>query len=178
VIYETWNEPLPAHDWAAVIKPYHQAVIPHIRAHDPDNLIIAGTSSWSQDVDEAAADPLAFSNVAYTLHFYAGTHRQALRDKAQRALDLGAALMVTEWGTAESNGDGPLDQAEIQRWWDFMEANHISYANWSIADKNESTAALRPGAAANGGWSDDMVSPSGLLVRAQLRVMNSAHASH
>jgi endoglucanase len=178
VIYETWNEPLNTHDWAGVIKPYHEAVIPHIRARDPDNLIIAGTSTWSQDVDIAAANPLAFSNVAYALHFYAGTHRQALRDKAQRALDLGAALMVTEWGTAEANGDGPLDHVEIQRWWDFMEANHISYANWSIVDKTESTAALRPGAAATGGWSDAMLSPSGLLVRARIRSLNGGHAHH
>ncbi|MEJ0060152.1 MAG: glycoside hydrolase family 5 protein [Terricaulis sp.] len=178
VIYETWNEPLPRYNWATDIKPYHEALIPHIRAHDPDNIIIAGTGSWSQDVEIAAADPLAFSNVGYALHFYAGTHRQSLRDKAQRALDLGAALMVTEWGTAESNGDGPLDQAEIQRWWDFMEANHISYANWSIADKSESTAALRPGAEGNGGWPDDMISPSGLLVRAHIRGLNGAYAGH
>lgn len=96
VIYETWNEPLDRHGWAAVVKPYHLAVIPHIRAHDPDNLIVAGTPTWSQDVDIAAADPLADANLAYTLHFYAGTHRQELRDKASRAMALGAALFVTE----------------------------------------------------------------------------------
>jgi len=46
-------------------------------------LIICGTQSWSQEVDKASRDPLKFSNVAYTLHFYAATHRESLRNKAK-----------------------------------------------------------------------------------------------
>lgn len=59
--------------WSGTIKPYAQAVISAIRAIDPDNLIVVGTPTWSQDVDVAAADPIAGTNIAYTLHFYAGT---------------------------------------------------------------------------------------------------------
>ena len=173
VIYETYNEPLPKHSWANLLKPYHSQVISSIRAHDPDNLVVVGTRSWSQDVDEAAADPLKLSNVAYTLHFYAGTHRQDLRDKAQKALDRGAALFVTEYGTTEATGDGPVDEAETRRWWDFMEKNKISYLAWSIADKRESSAALLPGGSTKGGWPDDMISPSGKLIREQIRKMNA-----
>jgi len=173
IIYEPYNEPLATHDWASVVKPYHMAVIPSIRAHDPDNLIVAGTPTWSQDVDIAAADPLPFPNVAYTLHFYAGTHRQELRDKAERAMALGAALFVTEWGTSEASGDGNLDEAETRLWWRFMEAHGLSYLNWSITDKDETAAALRPGASAAGGWDDDMLTPSGRLVRAHLREMDA-----
>lgn len=172
VIYETYNEPLNTHGWAEVVKPYHLAVIPHIRAHDPDNLIVAGTPTWSQDVDIAAADPLPFSNVAYTLHFYAGSHRQELRDKAQKALDLGAALFVTEWGTTGATGDGPVDVAETRLWWDFMEANGLSYLNWSITDKAEGSAALKPGTPGGGGWTQEMLTSSGKLVRDRLREMN------
>ena len=172
LIYETYNEPLREHDWASVIKPYHQAVIPTIRAHDPHNLIVAGTQTWSQDVDKAAADPLRDRNLAYTLHFYAGTHRQELRDKAQAALDRGAALFVTEWGTSEANGDDTLDEAETRRWWDFMENRGISHANWAVDDKDETSAALRPGASPRGGWTADTLSPSGRLVRAMLRQRN------
>lgn len=172
VIYETYNEPLNTHGWAEVVKPFHMTVIPAIRAIDPDNLIIAGTPSWSQDVDVAAADPLPYPNVAYTLHFYAGTHRQELRDKAQKALDLGAALFVTEWGTSEASGNGILDDEETRLWWTFMEENGLSHLNWSIIDKDETSAALLPGAAARGGWPDDAISPSGLLVRRMLRETN------
>jgi endoglucanase len=171
IIYETWNEPLREHDWGTIIKPYHEAVIPRIRAHDPDNLIVAGTQTWSQDVDKAAADPLSFRNVAYTLHFYAGSHRQELRDKAERAMKNGAALFVTEWGTTDANGDGKVHEEETRRWWDFMEKNQLSYLNWSVADKREASAALLPGASGQGRWPEWMLSPSGKLVRAQLRAM-------
>lgn len=172
IIYETYNEPLPQHGWKDLLKPYHQTVISRIRAADPDNLIVAGTRSWSQDVDEAAADPLPFTNVAYTLHFYAGTHKQGLRDKAETAMKRGAALFVTEYGTTEATGDGPVDRAETQRWWDFMEKHKISYLNWSVADKRETSAVLQPGASPTGGWKDEMITPSGKFVREQLRKMN------
>jgi endoglucanase len=148
------------------------AVIPRIRAHDPDGLVIAGTPTWSQDVDVAALDPLPFPNVAYTLHFYAGTHREELRQKARLALSRGIALMVTEWGSVEATGNGPLDEAETRRWFDFMEENQLSYMNWSIGDRDESSAALRPGAPARGNWTDEHLNPSGRLVRDQIRRMN------
>ena len=170
VIYELWNEPLNRHDWSTVIKPYHEAVIPKIRAHDPKNLIICGTQTWSQDVDKASRDPLKFDNVAYTLHFYAATHRQSLRNKAATALTNGIALMVTEWGTSESSGNGKLDDEETRKWWEFMDQNHLSWCNWSLADKAETSAALKPGASAAGGWSTNDLSPSGNLVRDQLRM--------
>ncbi|WP_206185847.1 glycoside hydrolase family 5 protein [Sphingosinicella sp. BN140058] len=172
VIYETWNEPLREHDWSKVIKPYHLAVIPKIRAIDPDNLIVAGTQTWSQDVDKAAADPLPFSNLAYTLHFYAGSHRQDLRDKASAALAKGAALFVTEWGSTNADGDGPVDVDETGRWWAFLETNRLSYLNWSVSTKKESSAALRPGAGPRGHWHADQISASGRLVRTQLRALN------
>ncbi|MCR3754400.1 Ricin-type beta-trefoil lectin domain-containing protein [Lentzea californiensis] len=47
VIWEPWNEPLQV-SWTSVIKPYHQAVVSAIRASDPDNIIVLGTSSWSR----------------------------------------------------------------------------------------------------------------------------------
>jgi endoglucanase len=172
LIYETYNEPLREHGWAEVVKPYHMAVIPKIRAHDPDNLIVAGTPTWSQDVDVAAADPLPFANVAYTLHFYAGTHKQDLRDKAAKALALGAALMVTEWGTTNADGDGPVHEEETRRWFNFMEANQLSYLNWSVATRREGSAALFRGASPRGRWPERMITPSGKFVRDQLRAMN------
>jgi endoglucanase len=172
IIYELWNEPLNRHDWSTVIKPYHEAVVPVIRAHDPHNLIVCGTQTWSQDVDKAAEDPLASDNVAYVLHFYAATHKQRLRDKANRALDSGIALMVTEWGTSEANGSGKLDEEETRAWLAFMDEHQLSWCNWSVADKDETSAALRPGASGTGGWRDEQISPSGLLVREALRAKN------
>jgi len=171
LIYETWNEPLPQYSWAESVRPYHLSVIGAIRARDPDNLVVAGTPSWSQDVDIASETPLPFSNVAYTLHFYAGTHKAALRAKTEAALARGVAIFITEWGTTNADGDGGVDVEETQRWWQFIADNQLSDLNWSIADKDEASAALRPGASGRGGWTPAQISPSGHLVRDRLRAL-------
>ncbi|MEN0036821.1 MAG: cellulase family glycosylhydrolase [Cellvibrio sp.] len=165
VIYEVYNEPLQV-SWSNVIKPYATDVIKEIRAIDPDNLIIVGTPAWSQDVDVASQDKItAYSNIAYTLHFYAGTHKQFLRDKAQTALNNGIALFVTEWGTVNADGDGSVDATETATWLNFLKTNGISHANWSLTDKVEGASALVAGASANGGWTAAQLTPSGTLVR-------------
>ncbi|MGV8835711.1 glycoside hydrolase family 5 protein [Cellvibrio sp.] len=163
VIYEIYNEPLQV-SWSSVIKPYAQDVIAAIRAIDPDNLIIVGTPTWSQDVDAASRDPIAGTNIAYTLHFYAGTHGQSLRDKATTALNNGIALFVTEWGSVNADGNGGVANSETNAWVSFMKANNISNANWSLNDKAEGASALVPGASPNGSWATSQLTASGALV--------------
>jgi endoglucanase len=126
-------------------------------------------------VDLAAADPLSLPNVAYSLHFYAGSNAHSLRTVATVARRRGVALMVTEWGTCRADATGPVDEEECRRWFDFLEQEQLGYVNWSIADKAETAAALLPGAPATGGWSATALSASGRFVRDQLRRM-SAHA--
>jgi endoglucanase len=169
LLYETFNEPLrDGVEWSRDIKPYHERVIGAIRAVDPDNLVIAGSPSWSQDVDLAAADPLAFPNLAYTLHYYAGTHRQELRDKADAARANGLALLVTEFGVVNADGNGPIALEESERWWNWAEQHGIGWMAWSIGDRNESSAALRPGTLA-AGWSEADLTEGGKLLREKLR---------
>ncbi|MFD2570767.1 cellulase family glycosylhydrolase [Spirosoma soli] len=171
VLYEPWNEPFDV-SWANVIKPYHEAVISTIRQYDPDNIIICGTRFYSQEVDEAAANPINQPNIAYTLHYYADTHRQYLRDKAQSALNRNRALFVTEYGTTGASGDGTVNETETKAWWAFLDQNKVSHANWSVADIGESSAALQSGASPDGGWSLSQIKPSGQLVRTELRAKN------
>ncbi len=171
VLYEIYNEPLRV-SWNDVVRPYHEEVIAAIRKYDPDNIILLGSPYWSQNVDEAAMNPVEDKNSAYTVHFYAATHKQWLRDKATVAIYKGLALWVTEFGTCESNGNGPIDYEELKLWFEFMDENKISWCNWSISDKKETSAALLPGADAKGGWSEAMLSESGKLIREKIRQMN------
>lgn len=166
VLFELFNEPT-TQDWTTVVKPYHEAVVSEIRKYS-SNIVILGSPTWSQDVDVACADPVVGENIAYTLHFYATTHKQFLRDKAQSALNSNCALVVTEWGTCKATGNGTLDFDETQLWMDFMDANGISSTNWAVSDKYESCSALQPGASPSGGWInglDNDLTWSGLRVR-------------
>ncbi|UOQ71911.1 cellulase family glycosylhydrolase [Hymenobacter cellulosilyticus] len=172
VIYEVYNEPLQV-SWTGVIKPYAEAVAGAIRAIDPDNLIIVGTPTWSQDVDVAAASPITrYSNIAYTLHFYAASHKQSLRDKTQAALNRGVAVFVTEYGTTEASGNGYVDAASTQEWMNFLKQNSISHANWAFNDKAETASALKPGTSSTAAWSDSYLTQSGALVKGYIQNWN------
>ncbi len=165
VIYEVYNEPLNV-SWSGTIKPYCTAVIQAIRSIDPDNLIVCGTSNWSQDVDVASTSPITgYANIAYTLHFYAGSHGASLRAKAQTALNNGIALFVTEWGSVNADGGGAVATSETNAWVDFMKTNNISNANWSVNDKAEGASLLVPNASATGGWVSSQLTASGAFAK-------------
>jgi endoglucanase len=167
VIFEIFNEPLDI-SWGEV-KSYAETVIRAIRAKGARNLVIVGSPSWSQRVDMPANDPIRDGNVAYSLHFYATTHRQELRNAASYALSRGIALFVTEFGVCEASGNGPIDYGESNQWFDFMKRHQIGWANWSLNDKDESASALLPGASPNGGWTDADLSNSGRFIRSKMR---------
>jgi len=167
VLWEIWNEPEQI-DWTEDIKPYHEQLVPVIRKNS-DSIIILGTDSWSQGVDTASKDPVAGENIAYTLHFYAFSHKEDLRTRAQTALDNSTAIFVTEWGTCDYSGNGTLDLDSVRAWAQFLNANDISFANWAVSDKFESCSALFPDANTSGGWQDADLTPSGFFVRKLLR---------
>jgi hypothetical protein len=168
VIYEIWNEPL-AVSWSNTIKPYANAVIAAIRQYDPDNLIVVGTPNWSQDVDVASGDKLTGTNIAYGFHFYAATHKQYYRDKLQTALNNNLPVFVTEWGTVNADGGGSVDDAESRAWMNMLDQNKISWANWSLNDINEGSAALDgSNGGANASGSNWITTTSGTWVRNEL----------
>jgi len=169
IIYEICNEPNGNITWDDNVKPYAEEIIPIIRANDPDAVIIVGSPSWSQRLDEAADNPLAYDNILYTLHFYAGSHGQELRDVAEYAMNKGLGIFVTERGTTESSGAGPIYIEESDAWLDFLDEHMISWCNWSFSAQAEQSAALLVNSDPNGNWPDDRLTESGLYVRSKLQ---------
>ena len=152
------------------MKPFHEAVLAQIRAHDPDNLAILGTTMWSQDVDIAAKNQVSDANVAYALHFYSCTHQGWLRSKAEAALGLGAALFVTEWGSTHADGGTASNPGvcltENDNWHAFLDAHLIGSAAWKLVADGDSSSLLKPGSSttANDGWAQSLT-PHGEYVR-------------
>lgn len=160
VLYEICNEPNGGISWDGNVKPYAERIIPVIRSHS-NGVILVGSPTWSQDLHEAAKNPIDAENIMYTCHFYAGTHTEWLR---QRIVDCGLPVFVSEWGTSAADGNGGVYLDEAQKWIDFMNERGISWANWSLCDKNESSAALQSGANADDGISESELSESGKFV--------------
>ena len=156
IIYELYNEPV--NDSWQDLKQYATEIITEIRRYDPDNLILMGCPHWDQDIDLVAASPLeGVSNVMYTVHFYAATHKDYLRDKMRKAVEGGLPVFVSECAGMEASGDGPLDANEWQKWVDTMEQLRISYVCWSLSDKNETCSMLLPSDKSCGDWTDDLI---------------------
>ncbi|HEY6527073.1 MAG TPA: glycoside hydrolase family 5 protein [Cellvibrionaceae bacterium] len=169
VIYEIYNEPKEV-SWEGDVKPYAQKIIKVIRAYDPDNIIAVGTPRWSQDVDIVAKAPLkGFTNIVYSLHFYAGTHHQALRDKAQKAISAGLPLMVTEWGTVNADGKGEANVEQTRLWMEFLHKHNLSHCNWALSTKNEGASIFKVGVKPGVDYTDAQLTASGLLARKWVR---------
>lgn len=160
VIYEICNEPNGATTWAQV-KAYAEQVIPVIRAHDPDAVIVVGTPTWSQDVDLAAADPLDGDNIMYALHFYAATHQQPLRDKLEQAVAGGLPVFVTEFGICDASGNGTIDYESADAWVTLMDRLGISYVCWNLSNKDEASALFKPDCAKESGFTEADLSAEG-----------------
>lgn len=173
VIYEVWNEP-EKETWSTV-KNYAIEVIKEIRKYDQQNIIVVGSPNWDQHVDVAAKDPIeGQKNIAYSIHFYASepNHQEGLMARADEAIRLKLPLFVTEWGVGEANGDGVFDLDKNAKWMDWMERNKLSWANWNITDKKETTAILMPGANSKGNWTLNELTPAGQYIRTQLNKLN------
>lgn len=180
VIYEIFNEPTHEHFWPE-IKAYAEDVIAEIRKFDPDNIIVVGTPHWDQHVDIAALDPITgYNNIMYSLHYYAAStmHQDPLRERAQKAIDLGLPLFVTESSGCKHTGNGKLDIPEWTKWIHFLEANRISWVSWSISNKNETCSMILPRGSYEGGWDTDVIKPTGVQSREFIRFYNTTDRNY
>lgn len=167
VIYEICNEPNGDITWKDNIKPYAEDVIATIRKNSSESIIIVGTGTWSQDIDKAAKNPINDKNVMYALHFYSGTHTEWLRKRANEALK-SIPIFVSEWGVSDASGNGGVYLEEAKKWVEFMKENNISWANWSLCDKDESSALLLPNTPKDD-ISDKYLSESGKFVKEAMK---------
>ncbi|HSU78808.1 MAG TPA: carbohydrate-binding domain-containing protein [Candidatus Angelobacter sp.] len=199
IIYELANEPSPAASsdangipndasgWTTV-KNYAEPIIKMLRDSGNKNIVIVGTPNWSQRPDLAADNPINDANTMYTVHFYTGTHlpadgdsdRSNVMNNTTYALEHHVPVFVTEFGTSEASGNGGpyLDNADA--WLDYLNAHNISWLNWSLSNKAETSAAFLPYVAGEHDatpldpgegkvWSVDQLSVSGEYVRARIK---------
>lgn len=174
IIYEIFNEP-DQETWEQV-KSYSKEIINTIRAIDADNIILVGNPHWDQDINIVADDPLTgFTNIMYTLHFYAATHKQWLRDRADYAIKKGIPIFISESAGMESSGDGKLNMEEWNKWISWAEENKISWVTWSVSDKNETCSVLLPSASSEGNWKLSDLKESGEQTRELILKYNAGN---
>ena len=175
IIYEIYNEPVE--DTWTDLKKYAAEVIGEIRKYDKDNVVLVGCPHWDQDIHLVAESPLeGFQNVMYTVHFYAATHGDDLRQRTEDAVKQGIPVFISECGAMEASGDGPIDMDSEEAWIDMCERLGMSWVCWSLADKDETCSMLLPDAKSSGPWRDNVIKPYGKLVKSMLQKYNSLNS--
>lgn len=165
VIYEICNEPNGDTSWSD-IKSYAEIIIPVIRKNDKNAIIIVGTPNWSQDVDIVSEDPITgYDNIMYAVHFYAATHKDDLRNKVKTAISNGLPVFVSEFSLCDASGNGGIDYDSSDVWFDLINDNNLSYASWSLCNKNETSALIKPDSTATSTITIDDLSDTGKYVR-------------
>ncbi|WP_425580624.1 glycoside hydrolase family 5 protein [Streptomyces thermospinosisporus] len=175
ILYEIANEPNGV-SWSR-IKSYAEQLIPVIRGVDPDAPVLIGTRAWSSlgvsegaDESEVVNNPVRASNIMYTFHFYADSHREEYLATLSRAADR-IPVFVTEFGTQNYAGEGANDFAMSQRYLDLMAAKKISWVNWNFSDDHRSGAVFSTGTCnAQGPWAGTAsLKPAGVWIRDRIR---------
>jgi len=169
VLYEICNEPNGSTTWAE-IKSYADTIIPIIRENDDDAVILVGTPEWSQRVDLVAENPVAQQkNVMYVLHFYASTHGEGLRNRLVAAKNAGTPIFITECSICAADGNGSIDYNSAEEWKKVIKNNNLSYACWSLSNKNETSALIKSSCTKHSGWTESDLSDTGKWFRSMMR---------
>ncbi|GGU47500.1 glycoside hydrolase family 5 protein [Streptomyces lavendofoliae] len=175
LLYEIANEPSGV-GWSR-IRSYAEELIPVIRAQDPRTPILVGTRAWSSfgvsegsDETEVVNAPVRASNIMYTFHFYAASHREEYLATLSRAADR-LPVFVTEFGTQDHAGEGANDFTMAQRYLDLMARKGISWVNWNFSDDHRSGAVFATGTCADDGpWTGTgPLKPAGVWIRDRIR---------
>lgn len=165
VIFEICNEPNGDCTWED-IKEYANIIIPVIRRHKPDALILIGTPNFDREIQEPAKDPVDFENVMYSFHFYATSHKGESLTLLKEVVGGGTPIFITESGLCEASGDGKIDLESVKLWYATLDSLHLSYTIWSMSNKEEESAMVRSDSRAVDYLTEEDLSLSGLYARA------------
>ena len=165
VIYEICNEPNGGVSWSS-IKKYADEIIQVIRKNDSDAIILVGTPTWSQDVDQVAANPVKNGyNVMYTLHFYAATHKDAIWSKLKTALNAGTPIFISEFSICDASGNGGIDYNSANSWKSLIKQYNLSYIGWNLSNKAETSSLIKADLKKYSGWTTSELSDTGKWLR-------------
>jgi len=153
IIWEVYNEPMSAGQDA--VDSYANTVVSALRAAGNTNLVLIGSPSWStQPKEQASKWGSKDDNVAFTFHFYAGTHVSSSKSSppssgggssAKDARDAGKAVFASEWGAVMADGKGTdgnygINENSSDNWTAWMDDNNIGGCMWNASNLNEGSS--------------------------------------
>jgi hypothetical protein len=80
----------------------------------------------------------------YVFHYYGSEsgHNTYKQHSIKAAYCANFPVFISEWGMSPANGRGAIDEANNNDWMSIVERSGFSWANWSLSNAGESSAAL------------------------------------
>jgi len=152
IVWEVFNEPMSI--GVDQVTNHSNTVINAIRAAGNNNLAIIGSPSWSTNPNNQSSNwgGSRDKNVAFSFHFYAGTHTFPSGgggSSAQDAMKAGYAVFGTEWGSVNADGKGSPNTGSSDTWTNWMDSEKISNCMWNASDLNEGSSMFTNGTTVN-----------------------------
>lgn len=174
ILYEICNEPNGDTSYEDIVH-YAEKIIPVIRKHAPNAVILVGTPKFCTSLSEAIEDPIDERNIMYSYHYYAGIADGTFAIKQiTRGREKGLPIFVSEWGV-DGYDATEQDWEETRAFLDYLEKEKIGWINWSLSDKDEGYSMIRPDSGKLHGWDEKDMSESGRLVLEYLSPGKEAH---
>lgn len=167
--------------WADIVA-YANEVIPVIRRHAPEAIVLVGTPDWcsfgmnlGRDWREVVDHPLEQPNVVYVVHFYAAAHtfHAAIDEIAARL-----PVFATEWAASSYKPASSVDLVKTQPWLEMVNRRKIGWTYWNFAAGDGVFSTFAPGTGSDGPFSPrgDTVTETGKLVYLLLNTPRDAWA--
>lgn len=167
VIYEICNEPNGDTTWEDIVE-YASQVIPAIRENASDAVILVGTPDYSYSITKVKKDALPYSDLMYSYHFYAGQYDSAYKNMIEDCQKNGIPIFVSEWGiNTEQGGQDALKQGT--EFADYLNQNGISFAAWSLCNKDEVFSSLKPECNKYASWKEEDFTEVGKILFSALK---------
>ncbi len=107
VLFELFSEPTDSAGSWGIVKGRMQAWVNIVRTYTSDNICLVTGPCYSQQIGQAATNPVEGDNIVYTMHFYGLTWRTAqswITDQINAVAPV-YPVMVTAWGYEPNSND-------------------------------------------------------------------------
>lgn len=165
VLYEICNEPNGGGGSWDNIRKYAKTMVKTIRSVNKKAIIIVGTPTWSQDLEQPLNKKVSGKNIVYAFHFYAATHKQDLRNRVEAVLKKGLPVLVTEFSLSEASGNGAVSVQEANKWMKLFNKYNVGRVCWNLSNKNETSSMIKSSCNKTSDWKDNELTKVGKWIK-------------
>jgi len=153
IIWEVYNEPTNGVG-AGQVNTHAKTIVDALKAAGNNNLVLIGSPSWSTQPSGQTSAWGASDNVAFTFHFYAGSHvansstsppGDGGGSSAQTTMNSGFPVFASEFGAVNANGNGGTNETSTNNWTKWMDDNKIGGCMWNASSLDEGSSFFASG---------------------------------